>query len=128
MNIWRINMRLLVASSHRFDVDAIGDIQLITTEGPLIVRGVLFCKDIPGVVLSIGHLISQKISVEFINNQFTLHQNSHTYHTFYRNSRWYLKIESYVPRPMINTISVVSNSPPPPISFMTKPRSFSFKS
>ncbi|MBW0578190.1 hypothetical protein O181_117905 [Austropuccinia psidii MF-1] len=76
INAQHIDMRLLVASSHQFNVDAIGDVKLTTPEGPLIVHGALYCKAICGVVLSLGHLISQQILVAFIDNQFILHQNS----------------------------------------------------
>ncbi|MBW0538379.1 hypothetical protein O181_078094 [Austropuccinia psidii MF-1] len=114
-------MRLSVSSSHQFNVDAIGDIQLIKPEGPLIVCGVLYCKAICGVVLSIGHLISQKILVDFINNEFILHQESCTFHTFYQNSRWYFRVHDYIKQPSISPIIIDTIYPPPPINFLTKP-------
>ncbi|MBW0562627.1 hypothetical protein O181_102342 [Austropuccinia psidii MF-1] len=55
------NMILTVASRDKFHVGAIGDILLNTCNGPLLIKDVLYCKHIPGIVLSIGRFHSQGI-------------------------------------------------------------------
>ncbi|MBW0535509.1 hypothetical protein O181_075224 [Austropuccinia psidii MF-1] len=117
-NIRRTNMNLSVASSQQFQIDTIGDIQLNTSHGPLLVRDVLFCKDIPGVVLSIGQLISQGILVRLNGNIFTIQQGGHIFSTFQRNHRWFLSLVCVSENHAVHDISTES---PPPVNFNTHP-------
>ncbi|MBW0535766.1 hypothetical protein O181_075481 [Austropuccinia psidii MF-1] len=68
----KTNMTLSVALSESFEVDAIGKIKLNTPDG------VLYCKNISGVVLSLSHLIQEGFSILFINHHFTLYKSRHT--------------------------------------------------
>ncbi|MBW0536508.1 hypothetical protein O181_076223 [Austropuccinia psidii MF-1] len=64
------NMKLSVASSEQFDVGAIGSIKLNTKFGLMIVKNVLYCAAIPGIVLSIGQLLDQGSDVRFDDGLF----------------------------------------------------------
>ncbi|MBW0537090.1 hypothetical protein O181_076805 [Austropuccinia psidii MF-1] len=86
----KTDMTLLVASSQSFDVDAVGKIKLKTQDGILEIDGVLYFKDIPGVVLSLGHLIQEKFSVSFFNHHFALSNSSVTFNTHKRNNQWFI--------------------------------------
>ncbi|MBW0468093.1 hypothetical protein O181_007808 [Austropuccinia psidii MF-1] len=58
-NVKSTDMKLSVASSHQFNVDTIGDVRLNTIYGSILIKNVLYCKNITGIVLSIVQLISQ---------------------------------------------------------------------
>ncbi|MBW0539585.1 hypothetical protein O181_079300 [Austropuccinia psidii MF-1] len=88
------NMILTVASRDKFHVGAIGDIILNTNKGPLLTKDVLYCKHIPGIVLSMGKFRSQGISISFKNNLFYFHQNGNTFSTFKCNFRWFIPVLS----------------------------------
>ncbi|MBW0538650.1 hypothetical protein O181_078365 [Austropuccinia psidii MF-1] len=66
-------------------------------EGFLTISNVLYCKEIPGLILSIGQMIGQLIGVTFYNNQFIIHQDGFNFHSFQRNDRWFLAIEKNSP-------------------------------
>ncbi|MBW0538816.1 hypothetical protein O181_078531 [Austropuccinia psidii MF-1] len=117
-NIRRTNMNLSVASSQQFRIDTVGDIQLNTFHGPLIIQDVLFCNNIPGVVLSVGQLISQGILVRFNDNIFTIKQGGHIFSTFQRNHRWFLSLNCTSENHTIHALSVPSS---PPVNFNTHP-------
>ncbi|MBW0514024.1 hypothetical protein O181_053739 [Austropuccinia psidii MF-1] len=80
--ITKADMNLLVSSSHRFPVDAIGDVTLMTLQGLLFVKDILLCKAIKGIVLSIGKLISQNVSILILHNTLAIWQNNTSFHTF----------------------------------------------
>ncbi|MBW0558716.1 hypothetical protein O181_098431 [Austropuccinia psidii MF-1] len=82
----KTNMTLSVASSESFEVDAIGKIKLNKPDGVLELDGVLYCKNISGVVLSLSHLIQEGFSISFINHHLTLYKSRHTFHTYKRNN------------------------------------------
>ncbi|MBW0540303.1 hypothetical protein O181_080018 [Austropuccinia psidii MF-1] len=84
MSLVKTEMTLSVASSQSFDVDVVGKIKLNTPDG------VLYCKDIPGVILSVGCPIQEKFSISFINHHFTLSTSSITFNTHKRNNQWFI--------------------------------------
>ncbi|MBW0577958.1 hypothetical protein O181_117673, partial [Austropuccinia psidii MF-1] len=53
------NMKLSVASNHKFMVAGIGRINLRIGNDILEVKDALYCKEIPGIILSIGKLLDQ---------------------------------------------------------------------
>ncbi|MBW0511955.1 hypothetical protein O181_051670 [Austropuccinia psidii MF-1] len=53
------SMKPSVSSSEQFDIGAIGRNKLNTKFGPIIVKDVLYCPAILGIVLSIGQLLDQ---------------------------------------------------------------------
>ncbi|MBW0571063.1 hypothetical protein O181_110778 [Austropuccinia psidii MF-1] len=68
------NMSLSVASSHHFLVDAIWDIKLTTPQGLLFILDMILCRAIPGLVLSIGQILSQNISITLSGGNFIIQQ------------------------------------------------------
>ncbi|MBW0540614.1 hypothetical protein O181_080329 [Austropuccinia psidii MF-1] len=64
------NMKLSVSSSEQFDVGAVGSIKLNTKFGPMVIKDVLYCAAIPGIVLSIGQLLDQVFDVSFDDGLF----------------------------------------------------------
>ncbi|MBW0478111.1 hypothetical protein O181_017826 [Austropuccinia psidii MF-1] len=80
------NMTLSVASNDKFTIVGIGRINLNIGNSFLEVDDVLYCKDIPGIILSIGKLIAQSIDVRFNNDKFILHQSGKFFHSFKKNS------------------------------------------
>ncbi|MBW0579700.1 hypothetical protein O181_119415 [Austropuccinia psidii MF-1] len=70
--LWDTDMTLSVASWKSYPVIAIGQIMLKTKIGTLVIDDVLYCKHIPGVILSIGQLLNQQIKVEFLDGIFSL--------------------------------------------------------
>ncbi|MBW0543151.1 hypothetical protein O181_082866 [Austropuccinia psidii MF-1] len=91
------NMYLSVASNQKLPVVGIGQIRLKIKEGFLTINNVLYCKEIPVIILSIGQMIGQLIGVPFYNNQFIIHQDGVNFHSFQRNDRWFLAIEKNYP-------------------------------
>ncbi|MBW0542700.1 hypothetical protein O181_082415, partial [Austropuccinia psidii MF-1] len=85
-----IDMTLSVASSESFEVDAIGTILLHTSGGPLRLNNVLYCRHIPGVILSLGHLLKECFSISFLNNLFTLSTPTFKISTVPKNNRWFI--------------------------------------
>ncbi|MBW0491020.1 hypothetical protein O181_030735 [Austropuccinia psidii MF-1] len=113
----KANMHLLVASSHRFPADAIGNITLMTPQGCLFIKDMLLCKAIKGVVLSIGQLISQKISISLLHNTLTIWQNNTSFNIFQHNHQWFLPIIKPLCPIALDYISDL----PPPINPLTRP-------
>ncbi|MBW0510836.1 hypothetical protein O181_050551, partial [Austropuccinia psidii MF-1] len=87
-----INMSLSVASSDSFKLDAIGTILLNTPNGILQLNNVLYCRHIPGVILSLGHLLEEFVSLSFLNNSFTLTTSTVTINTIQKNNRWFIPL------------------------------------
>ncbi|MBW0525953.1 hypothetical protein O181_065668 [Austropuccinia psidii MF-1] len=81
----KANMNLLVTSSHQLPVDVIGNPTLLTPQGRLFIKDILLCKAIKGIVLSIGKLISQNISILLLHNNLTIWKENTTFYTFQRN-------------------------------------------
>ncbi|MBW0536681.1 hypothetical protein O181_076396 [Austropuccinia psidii MF-1] len=88
------NMNLSVASNHKFMVVGIGRVNLRIGSGILEVKDVLYCKEIPGIILSIGKLLDQSIDIKFCDNKFILRQFGNTFTSFKKNSRWFLPVSS----------------------------------
>ncbi|MBW0536231.1 hypothetical protein O181_075946 [Austropuccinia psidii MF-1] len=88
------NMRLSVASSESFKVNAIGSIALDTPYGILWLNNVLYCRDIPGVILSLGHLLQENFSISFLNQSFHLFNKDHNFSTIKRNNRWFIPFDN----------------------------------
>ncbi|MBW0536826.1 hypothetical protein O181_076541, partial [Austropuccinia psidii MF-1] len=84
------DMTLSVASSESFQVNAIGTIELHTSYGLLRLNNVLYCQDIPGVILSLGHLLKENFSVSFFNNLFTISTQYIQINTIRKNARWFI--------------------------------------
>ncbi|MBW0544541.1 hypothetical protein O181_084256 [Austropuccinia psidii MF-1] len=101
----RTDMKLSVASSESFKVNAIGSIALNTPYGLLRLNNVLYCDDIPGVILSLGHLLEEKFSISFLNHSFRLHNRHLHFLTIKRNNRWFIPFNNSTP-PAINIKSV----------------------
>ncbi|MBW0572637.1 hypothetical protein O181_112352 [Austropuccinia psidii MF-1] len=66
------NMTQSVASSKSFKVDAIGTIALPTSNGILQLNNVLYCCNIHGIVLYLGHLLKEHFLVSFSNYLFKI--------------------------------------------------------
>ncbi|MBW0517892.1 hypothetical protein O181_057607 [Austropuccinia psidii MF-1] len=66
------NIKLSVTSSEQFNVDIIESIKLKTKFSSLIVSDVLYCTDIPGIVLLIGKRLAQDLKVQFLEGIFIL--------------------------------------------------------
>ncbi|MBW0500251.1 hypothetical protein O181_039966 [Austropuccinia psidii MF-1] len=121
VNIRPADMSLSVASSHRFWVENIGELRLMTPFGPLHVKDVLHCRAINDVVLSIGHLISQQILVSLSHGNLVLFQNNVEFKTFWRNHRWFLPLSaSSAPLVSIKPMAVTEPAPPS-INYLTCP-------
>ncbi|MBW0544491.1 hypothetical protein O181_084206 [Austropuccinia psidii MF-1] len=90
-------MSLSVASNQKLPVVGIGQIRLKMKKGFLTINNVLYCKEIPGIILSIGQMIGQLIGVTFFNNQFIIHQGGINFQSFKRDDRWFLAIERSSP-------------------------------
>ncbi|MBW0538661.1 hypothetical protein O181_078376 [Austropuccinia psidii MF-1] len=85
-------MSLSVASNQKLPVVGIGQIRLTAGEGVLTINNILYCKEIPGIILSIGQMMNQLIKVTFCNNRFTISQGGFDFHSFRRNDRWFLVV------------------------------------
>ncbi|MBW0516820.1 hypothetical protein O181_056535 [Austropuccinia psidii MF-1] len=66
------NMKFSVASSKSYKVDAIGTIVLNTSSRTFRLHNVLYFCSIPGVILSLGHLLKEHFSIRFSNDLFTI--------------------------------------------------------
>ncbi|MBW0572288.1 hypothetical protein O181_112003 [Austropuccinia psidii MF-1] len=95
-------MTLSVASSKSFYVNAVGKIKLNTPDGTLELDGVLCCKNISGVILSLGHLMREHFSILFINHHSTLSTSYTIFNTYKGNNQWFIPFCL----PYINPISI----------------------
>ncbi|MBW0535338.1 hypothetical protein O181_075053 [Austropuccinia psidii MF-1] len=97
-NVTPTDMKISVASSHQFNVDAIGNVPLNTAYGEILVKDVLYCKAIKRIVLSIGQLISQGTE---------------------HNYRWFLSV---FPEPgLAGAGAVLELSAAPHVNYSTRP-------
>ncbi|MBW0501750.1 hypothetical protein O181_041465 [Austropuccinia psidii MF-1] len=87
------NMKPSVVSSEQFNVGAIGSIKFNTKFGPMIVKDVLYCHAIPGIVLSIGQLLDQQFFIKFQDGLFTLAIGDRTYFSHKRNCCWFIAMD-----------------------------------
>ncbi|MBW0490169.1 hypothetical protein O181_029884 [Austropuccinia psidii MF-1] len=87
------NMSLSVASKQKLPVVGIGQIRLKIGGSTLIIKHVLYCKGIPGIILSIGQMLTQQIKVEFSDNRFIISQAGSIFHSFRKNERWFLMVQ-----------------------------------
>ncbi|MBW0536352.1 hypothetical protein O181_076067, partial [Austropuccinia psidii MF-1] len=86
--------------------NAIGSIALNTPYGVLRLKNVLYCGDIPGVILSLGHLIQEKFSISFLEQSFNLFHHDRSFSTIKRNNRWFIPFNNSTRSTMrINSIS-----------------------
>ncbi|MBW0502546.1 hypothetical protein O181_042261 [Austropuccinia psidii MF-1] len=88
------NMTLSVALSESFKVDAIGTIAISTSNGTICLNNVLYCRNIPGVILSLGHLITENFLVSFSNNLFKISTPSFQINTIKKNNQWIIPFSS----------------------------------
>ncbi|MBW0535974.1 hypothetical protein O181_075689 [Austropuccinia psidii MF-1] len=119
------NLLISVASRHRFIAEGIGTVRLNTPNGTLQLNNVLYCKAIPGIVISLGRLFHDRIQFFFSKNNFFLRQNGILFSCFFYQYQWFLPIISNFPtNPSINPISTQDGHDAPPINLATKPISF----
>ncbi|MBW0536703.1 hypothetical protein O181_076418 [Austropuccinia psidii MF-1] len=84
------NMKLSVASSKSYKVDAIGTIDLNTSSGTITLHNVLYFRNIPGVILSMGHLLKERFSIQFSDNVFTIATSTFQINTIKRHNQWFI--------------------------------------
>ncbi|MBW0538726.1 hypothetical protein O181_078441 [Austropuccinia psidii MF-1] len=96
------NMTLSVASSESFRVNAIGTIELSTSGGVLRLHNVLYCRNIPWVILSLGHLLKERFLVSFSNDLFKIFTPSLQVTTIRKHNQWFIPFHF----PMGSNISV----------------------
>ncbi|MBW0472055.1 hypothetical protein O181_011770 [Austropuccinia psidii MF-1] len=111
------NMRLSVASSEQFNIDIIGSIKLKTKFGTLVVRNVLYCAAIPGIVLSIGQLLTQDINIQFLEGVFVLTDGRRKFVSHKKNFWWLLEHEEKVADIKLVTVDTSA----PRVNFSTQP-------
>ncbi|MBW0497894.1 hypothetical protein O181_037609 [Austropuccinia psidii MF-1] len=104
-------MTLSVASDQKLQVAGIGQIQLKIGKGTLTIKNVFYCKDIPGIILSIGQMINQLIKITFCKNQFIIQQAGIDFYSFKRNARWFLHIKNDSYGINIKPLHAVNSSP-----------------
>ncbi|MBW0538332.1 hypothetical protein O181_078047 [Austropuccinia psidii MF-1] len=114
------DLTLSVASNHRFPIGGIGTVRLLTPNGPITLSNVLYCKHIPGVVISLGQLFNDNIHIFFSNGLFLLRHNSIFFHTRYFNHQWFLPIQQSSSN-SFPSIQPIALSQPPPINLSTRP-------
>ncbi|MBW0468083.1 hypothetical protein O181_007798 [Austropuccinia psidii MF-1] len=90
------NMSLSVSSNQKLPVVGIGQIRLRIGDGFLTINNVLYCKEIPGIILSISQMLGQLIKVFFHNNKFIISQENSSFHSFRRGDRWFLEVKKRV--------------------------------
>ncbi|MBW0540546.1 hypothetical protein O181_080261 [Austropuccinia psidii MF-1] len=112
------DMNLSVASQQSYPVVAISQIVLKLENGSLIVDNVLYCKQIPGIVLSIGQLMCQDIGVELKQGIFVLRQNQDIFYSYLSNFRWFLRI---LASSDISASPILANIKAPPVNLHTQP-------
>ncbi|MBW0523568.1 hypothetical protein O181_063283 [Austropuccinia psidii MF-1] len=112
------NITLLVASSHQFMVDTIGDITLTTLQGQFTIKNVILCPEITGVVLSIGQMISQGIPIKFLNDDFHVQQRNISFSTIKKNFHWFIPF--HCPSSLMH-IHTNHDLTPPPINLSICP-------
>ncbi|MBW0513844.1 hypothetical protein O181_053559 [Austropuccinia psidii MF-1] len=91
-------MKLSVASSELFKVNAIGSIALNTPYGSLKLNNVLYCGDIPGVILSLGHLLQENFSIRFLQDSFHLSNQNIHFLAIRQNNRWFVPFNNSDPK------------------------------
>ncbi|MBW0509846.1 hypothetical protein O181_049561 [Austropuccinia psidii MF-1] len=121
-HLWDADMTLSVASRKMYPVVTIGQIILKTKTGTLIVDGRLYCKHIPGMALSIGHLLKQGIGVDFYDDVFSLQQNASIFRSHFRNYRCFIGFKN-LNNVSLNHISASENSPMIKLSTRLKSKS-----
>ncbi|MBW0563193.1 hypothetical protein O181_102908 [Austropuccinia psidii MF-1] len=109
------DMTLAVASSKSFKVNSIGTIVLHTLYGTMEINKVLYCDNIPGVVISIGHLLNEGFSISFLNNSFTISTLTLKIETSKDHNQWFIPLKSLVDKfssfePVNSTMSTITSS------------------
>ncbi|MBW0478885.1 hypothetical protein O181_018600 [Austropuccinia psidii MF-1] len=106
------NMTLSVASSESFRVDAIGTIELSTSSGILWLHNVLYCCNIPGVILSLGHLLKERFLVSFLNDLFKISTLPLQVTTIKKHNQWFIPFHSPIGSNVsVNCLSSTLSSP-----------------
>ncbi|MBW0482805.1 hypothetical protein O181_022520 [Austropuccinia psidii MF-1] len=99
----QINLELSVATKALHPVVGIGTIKLCTQDGDLWLHNTLHCKDVPGVVISLGRFHTSNGKVEFKNGIFCFRQNKIVCNSMKVNNRWFLNT---IPTPCCNDIAL----------------------
>ncbi|MBW0583042.1 hypothetical protein O181_122757, partial [Austropuccinia psidii MF-1] len=105
-NLKPTNMSVSVVSNQKLPVVGSGQIRLKIGGGILSIKNVLYCKEIPWIILSIGQMLNQLIKVAFCNDRFIISQAGFDFHSFRRNGRWLLMIERDSARIDVKPLSV----------------------
>ncbi|MBW0569191.1 hypothetical protein O181_108906 [Austropuccinia psidii MF-1] len=93
-NMIQADMTLSVASNKKCQVAGIRQIRLKIGKGILTINNVLYCKAIPGIILSIGQIIDQLIKITFCKNQFIIQQAGINFYSYKRDASWFLHIKN----------------------------------
>ncbi|MBW0508390.1 hypothetical protein O181_048105 [Austropuccinia psidii MF-1] len=98
----KINLMLSVASARQHQVEGKGTIRLAFPSGDLLLKEVLHCPDIPGIVISVGKFMKNDGEVRFKKGRFVLSQRACTYDSVLCCDCWFLMI---TPTAFCNSIS-----------------------
>ncbi|MBW0470565.1 hypothetical protein O181_010280 [Austropuccinia psidii MF-1] len=91
-----VDMSLSIASARQHPVKERGTIRLVSPSGELLLKDVLHCPDIPGIVISIGKFIRNDGEVCFEGGRFLLHQDMCTYTSLLHCDQWFLLVNSTI--------------------------------
>ncbi|MBW0471448.1 hypothetical protein O181_011163 [Austropuccinia psidii MF-1] len=98
----KINLTLSVASARQHQVEGKGTSCLACPSGDLLLKEVLHCPDIPGIVISVGKFMKNDGEVCFEKGRFVLSQKTCTYDSVLCRDRWFIMI---TPTAFCNSIS-----------------------
>ncbi|MBW0537601.1 hypothetical protein O181_077316 [Austropuccinia psidii MF-1] len=97
------DMILSIASSESFEVNGIGTVFLKTLQGSFQLNNVLYCCNIPGVILSLCHLLKEGSSILFLNDSFIISSKYFNIPTFKKNNQWFIHLNYSINKPITNT-------------------------
>ncbi|MBW0508392.1 hypothetical protein O181_048107, partial [Austropuccinia psidii MF-1] len=89
-------------NSRQHQVEGKGTIRLACPSGDLLLKEVLHCPDIPGIVISVGKFMKNDGEVHFEKGRFVLSQQTCTYDSVLCCDRWFLMV---TPTAFCNSIS-----------------------
>ncbi|MBW0510617.1 hypothetical protein O181_050332 [Austropuccinia psidii MF-1] len=98
----KVNLMLSVVSAREHQVEGKGTICLACPSGDLLLKEVLHCPDIPGIVISVGKFMKNDREVCFKKGRFVLSQKTCTYDSVLCCDRWFLLL---TPTALCNSIS-----------------------
>ncbi|MBW0468882.1 hypothetical protein O181_008597 [Austropuccinia psidii MF-1] len=89
--------------------------------GPICIQDVLHCGAVNGIVLSLGHLIPQWISVLLSHGKLLLKQNHVVFKNFQHNHRWFLPLSLSCASPISVEPMDIHETAPPPVNYLNHP-------